>query len=136
MWWYSKASKLSIKRKILVNKCILENTNIAVCTEHFYDANVKRGGDVDNYLKAVRQHEKMHSDLVKGALPGNDPAKKMEALLYDKTENNLKKKIDKEIKKAEDALDKATKDPLDEIWSGTLFVPDKGCNWISINTGV
>ena len=52
----------------------------------------------------------MHSDLVKEALPGNDPAKKMETL-YDKTENNLKKKIDKEIKKAEDALGKATKDP-------------------------
>ena len=32
----------------MVNQCILENSNIAVCTEHFYDANKDRGGDVDN----------------------------------------------------------------------------------------
>ena len=124
-----------IKRKILINKCILENSTFTKCSERFYDANKYKGGDVDNYLKAVRQHERKHSDLVKEALPANDPAKQMEALC-DIAENNLKKKLDKVIKKAEDALDKATKDPLEKIWSGTLFVPDKNCEWKKIETDV
>ncbi len=142
-WWYVESYKLDISRQSLINKYIVENgPTIFGMLENFYQANIRlhgegKGTDVVGYLKAVRDHEKKHSTIIENALPGKDPALKIEALSDKNGSEKLKKKADGLITKAEKALSKATKDPLPRMWSGSVAVPNNETyEWVVIATDI
>ena len=71
------------------------------------------------FLQAVREHEKMHSDLMQQALSGCDPAKDLEHA-YGKDKGKLRDDADKRIQDAAKRISDKTKDPLLESWHGNL----------------
>jgi len=126
-FYYFRDWKMKLHRKTLLNKYILENAPplLTSMSKNFQTINQENRGDVSGYLKAIRNHEKMHSDLMEQGLflgKGGDPAKECEKM-FDKDGNHLTDKAVKAIQATEQRIVDKTKDPLPDSWSGRIFVP-------------
>lgn len=120
--FYFQDWKVEIRRRILVNSYLLENApppfrHMAV---NFYQANLAAGKDVAGYLAAVRQHEQEHSDRIRQALPGLDPARETEKA-YGTDETKLRDEAEIRILDAAVQLHQKARDPLPETWQGDLL---------------
>ncbi|HEU5078422.1 MAG TPA: hypothetical protein VFT72_04380 [Opitutaceae bacterium] len=123
--WYIDSYKLRIERQVLINKYILPNGPAPVrTTTPFYETNKQMGNAVDDYLKAVRRHELLHSELMEKSLKAQEPGRKIEAFAA-KNKEELKAKTDQIIQSAEDTIEKASADPLPSVgFKGNVAFPD------------
>jgi len=111
--WFVETESLELSRQISINKWMLPGGPKPLGRmEPIHARNTASHMDIEGYLTAVRDHEKLHSTKMKKAIERRDPAKKIEPMITSGDRDALRRKVDREISRAELAVCRAAADPM------------------------
>jgi hypothetical protein len=141
-FYYVTKYRVMVKRKILVNKFIAEDSTEAIFPDGktFYQENLALAGtvpkpkgdgpgvglaaDIKTFMAKCREHEQMHGKMVKQNFDaGGDPAKDVEPVIS-RDELKVQEKADEILGKRDKELSEAGADPLKQTYQMWIRLPD------------